>query len=36
VLTDNVGGTSNIVVTDVEADNGVIHAIDNVLFPFKP
>jgi len=36
VLTDNVGGTSNIVVTDVEADNGVIHAIDNVLLPFKP
>ena len=35
VLTDNVGGTSNIVVTDVEADNGVIHAIDNVLLPFK-
>ena len=36
VLTDNLGRTSNIVATDVEADNGVIHAIDNVLLPEAP
>jgi len=36
VLTDNLGRTSNIVATDVEADNGVIHAIDNVLLPVAP
>ena len=33
VLTDAQGRTSNIIVTDVEATNGVIHAIDNVLLP---
>lgn len=36
VLTDEIGGKSNIVVTDVEADNGIIHAIDSVLLPFQP
>jgi uncharacterized surface protein with fasciclin (FAS1) repeats len=36
VLTDNLGRTSNIIVTDVEADNGVIHAIDSVLLPVAP
>jgi uncharacterized surface protein with fasciclin (FAS1) repeats len=36
VLTDELGRDSNILVTDVEADNGVIHAIDSVLLPFQP
>jgi uncharacterized surface protein with fasciclin (FAS1) repeats len=36
VLTDNLGRASNIVVTDVEAANGVIHAIDAVLLPYDP
>ena len=36
VLTDNLGRTSNIIVTDQEADNGVIHAIDSVLLPVAP
>jgi uncharacterized surface protein with fasciclin (FAS1) repeats len=36
VLTDNLGRTSNIIATDVEADNGVIHAIDTVLLPVQP
>jgi uncharacterized surface protein with fasciclin (FAS1) repeats len=33
VLTDAQGRMSNIIVTDVEASNGVIHAIDGVLLP---
>ncbi|MGD2113308.1 MAG: fasciclin domain-containing protein [Gammaproteobacteria bacterium] len=33
VLTDNQGGMSNIIVTDVPAANGVIHAINAVLLP---
>ena len=33
VLTDAQGGESTIIVTDVEASNGVIHAIDSVLLP---
>jgi transforming growth factor-beta-induced protein len=33
VLTDQKGGKANIIVTDVMATNGVIHAIDNVLMP---
>lgn len=36
VLTDNLGRESNIIATDVEADNGVIHAIDSVLLPVAP
>jgi uncharacterized surface protein with fasciclin (FAS1) repeats len=36
VLTDKVGRDSNIIVTDVRASNGVIHAIDSVLLPFVP
>lgn len=36
VLTDNLGRESNIIVTDVEASNGVIHAIDGVLLPYDP
>jgi transforming growth factor-beta-induced protein len=35
VLTDANGRTSNIVQTDIQASNGVIHVIDTVLLP-KP
>lgn len=33
VLTDQAGRTSNIIATDVLADNGVIHVIDTVVLP---
>jgi len=33
VLTDNLGRTATIIVTDVEASNGVIHAINSVVLP---
>ena len=33
VLTDNNDRTSNIVAVDVQADNGIIHAIDTVVLP---
>lgn len=33
ILTDSNGGTSTIVMTDVAASNGVIHAIDTVVMP---
>lgn len=33
-LTDTQGRTANIIVTDVEAANGVIHVIDEVVLPF--
>jgi len=33
MLTDNNGRTSNIIVVDVQADNGIIHAIDTVVLP---
>tara|TARA_B100000963_G_C22576999_1_gene648917 strand:- start:83 stop:1069 length:987 start_codon:yes stop_codon:yes gene_type:complete len=33
MLTDNNGRTSNIVVVDVQANNGIIHAIDTVVLP---
>lgn len=36
VLTDQLGRTSNIIVTDVGASNGLIHVIDNVLLPYNP
>jgi uncharacterized surface protein with fasciclin (FAS1) repeats len=36
VLTDNLDRKANIVVTDVEAANGVIHAIDAVVLPYSP
>ncbi|MEE3226810.1 MAG: fasciclin domain-containing protein, partial [Bacteroidota bacterium] len=32
-LTDANGRVSTIVVTDVQASNGVVHAIDTVLLP---
>ena len=33
ILTDANGNTSTIVITDVDASNGVIHAIDTVVMP---
>lgn len=33
VLTDAKGGKANVVVTDVKASNGIIHAIDGVVMP---
>ena len=36
VLTDNLGREAAIIVTDVEAANGVIHAIDAVVLPYAP
>ncbi len=33
VLTDANGRTSNIVATDIAADNGIIHVIDRVVLP---
>ena len=33
ILTDNNDRTSNIIVLDVQADNGIIHAIDTVVLP---
>jgi uncharacterized surface protein with fasciclin (FAS1) repeats len=35
-LVDNLGRNANIIVTDVKAANGVIHAIDAVVLPFAP
>lgn len=35
-LTDNLGREADIIVTDVEAANGVIHAIDAVVLPYAP
>jgi uncharacterized surface protein with fasciclin (FAS1) repeats len=36
ILTDNLGRTATIIVTDVPASNGIIHAIDAVVLPFDP
>jgi len=36
VLTDNLGREANIIVTDVPAANGIIHAIDAVVLPYAP
>ena len=33
ILTDNNDRTSNIIALDVQADNGIIHAIDTVVLP---
>lgn len=33
ILTDAAGNTSNIVATDVDASNGVVHLIDTVVMP---
>jgi uncharacterized surface protein with fasciclin (FAS1) repeats len=36
VLTDNLGRQATIIVTDVGAANGIIHAIDAVVLPYAP
>lgn len=36
VLTDALDRDANIIVTDVEARNGVIHVVDSVLLPYNP
>jgi transforming growth factor-beta-induced protein len=36
VLTDNLDRDANIIVTDVEAANGIIHVIDAVVLPYAP
>ena len=36
VLTDNLNRDANIIVTDVLAANGIIHAIDAVVLPYSP
>lgn len=33
ILTDEAGNTSKVVITDVKATNGIIHAIDSVVMP---
>ena len=33
ILTDVKGNTSTVVITDVDASNGVVHAIDTVVMP---
>ncbi|WP_339692193.1 fasciclin domain-containing protein [uncultured Parasphingorhabdus sp.] len=33
ILEDGAGGKSTVILTDVEASNGVIHAIDTVVMP---
>ena len=35
-ITDALGRDANIIVTDVPASNGIIHAIDAVILPFAP
>ena len=36
ILTDNLGREADIIVTDVEAANGIIHAINRVVLPYAP
>lgn len=33
ILTDEGGNASKVIITDVEASNGIIHAIDTVVLP---
>jgi len=33
ILEDAAGGKSTVIMTDVDASNGVIHAIDTVVMP---
>ena len=35
-LVDNLGRSANIILTDVPAANGIIHAIDAVVLPVAP
>lgn len=35
-LTDNLGREADIIATDIDASNGVIHAIDTVVLPYAP
>jgi len=35
-ITDALGREADIIVTDVSASNGIIHAIDRVILPFAP
>jgi aminoglycoside N3'-acetyltransferase len=35
MLTDANGGTATVILADVAASNGVIHAIDTVVMPNK-
>ena len=35
-LTDAVNRTANIIVTDIDASNGIIHVIDAVVLPYQP
>ncbi len=32
-ITDGAGRETNIIATDIQASNGVVHAIDRVLLP---
>ena len=36
ILTDEKGNTSTVVMTDIDASNGIIHAIDKVVMPIMP
>ena len=33
ILTDTKGNTSTVIITDVKASNGIVHAIDSVVMP---
>ena len=33
ILTDTKGNTSKVIITDVNASNGIVHAIDSVVMP---
>jgi len=33
ILEDAAGGKSTVILTDVDASNGVVHAIDTVIMP---
>ena len=36
ILTDNLGREVGIVAVDIEADNGIIHVLNNVVLPYLP